>query len=286
MGENEIKRILADARFKFRSDSLKNWQENNPVLLEGEAGVVTGLNAVGDGLEDKTQKIKFGDGIHDWNTLDWWYGPAGQSGGSNVTVDQEYNPESENAQSGIAVAEAIERIVIYNEGEPTIETEGQRGTLYINMFSKDMDIYKCIDTKDVYIKKSYKIPQEIIKETNRIPYYTETGEPVYHWKMPGSGSGYCCFDDDGNAYEVDCKKNYIWMKIFSDVIDTEVITEALKNYVTKDEAEEIINGIYSHMAENYYTKLGVEECVTNAIGDIETTLENIIAKYGLGGETV
>jgi hypothetical protein len=111
MSEKEIRRILATARFKFRSDTLKNWEENNPVLLEGEAGVVTGLNEVGDGLENKSQKIKFGDGIHDWNNLDWWYGPEGQGGGSDITVDQTYNPESENAQSGKAVAQAINSTV-------------------------------------------------------------------------------------------------------------------------------------------------------------------------------
>ena len=32
---------------------------------------------------------------------------TGGGGGGSVTVDQEYNPESKNAQSGIAVAQAI-----------------------------------------------------------------------------------------------------------------------------------------------------------------------------------
>ena len=111
MSEKEIRRILATARFKFRSDTLNNWQSNNPILLEGEAGVVTGLTAVGDGLENKSQKIKFGDGIHTWNELDWWYGPEGSGGGADITVDQTYNPESENAQSGKAVAQAIEQAI-------------------------------------------------------------------------------------------------------------------------------------------------------------------------------
>lgn len=110
MNENEAKKILATARFKFRSDTLKNWEENNPILLEGEVGVVTGFNEVGDGLENKSQKIKFGDGIHDWNSLDWWYGPESQ-GGTNITIDQTYNSESENAQSGKAVAQAINSTV-------------------------------------------------------------------------------------------------------------------------------------------------------------------------------
>ena len=105
MNENEVRRLMATARFKFRSDTLKNWEANNPVLLSGEAGVVTGLDVVGDNREDKSQKIKFGDGMHDWNSLDWWYGPEGK--GSDITVDPTYNSESENPQSGKAVAEAV-----------------------------------------------------------------------------------------------------------------------------------------------------------------------------------
>ena len=35
----------------------------------------------------------------------------GGGGGGNINVDQTYNPESENAQSGKAVAEAIEQTI-------------------------------------------------------------------------------------------------------------------------------------------------------------------------------
>ena len=77
---DEILKIFAKMRFKFRSDSLKNWNDNNPILLEGEAGVVVGLEAVGDGLEDETEKIKFGDGVTPWKELKWWKGPKGEQG--------------------------------------------------------------------------------------------------------------------------------------------------------------------------------------------------------------
>ena len=36
MSEQEIVRILARARFKFRSDTLENWATENPILLSGE----------------------------------------------------------------------------------------------------------------------------------------------------------------------------------------------------------------------------------------------------------
>ena len=130
MSEKEIVRILAAARFKPRSDTLDNWEKENPILLSGEPGVVTGLNVDGDNLEDKTEKIKFGDGVTPWNNLGWWKGPSGPKGekgekgekgdkgdtgpqgeaGKDAVTDQSYNPTSENAQSGKAVAEAISKI--------------------------------------------------------------------------------------------------------------------------------------------------------------------------------
>ena len=109
MSEKEVMRILAKARFKFRSDTFTNWATKNPILLSGEFGVVTGLNEVGDGKENKIQKVKIGDGVNAWNELNWWYGS--ESSSDSIVVDQTYNPESENAQSGKAVAEAVKDFV-------------------------------------------------------------------------------------------------------------------------------------------------------------------------------
>lgn len=92
---DDIRKLYGDARFVLRKDSLENWQTKNPVLLEGEPSYVT------DGEDGK--KIKFGDGITPWNDLDYF------SAAADVEVDQTYNPESENAQSGKAVAEGISK---------------------------------------------------------------------------------------------------------------------------------------------------------------------------------
>ncbi len=117
MSESVI--IKGKARFKPRSDTAANWKTKNPVLLAGEPGVVI------DGTE--TEKIKFGDGVTPWNDLGWWKGPKGVKGdigpqgiqgekgdkgdtgepGKDAVTDQTYNPTSENAQSGKAVAEAV-----------------------------------------------------------------------------------------------------------------------------------------------------------------------------------
>ena len=98
MSNKDITQILAAARFKPRSDSLENWEKENPILLSGEPGVVT------DGTE--TEKIKFGDGVTPWNELGWWKGPKGIQGepGKDAVADQNFDPQSENAQSGKALA--------------------------------------------------------------------------------------------------------------------------------------------------------------------------------------
>lgn len=81
------KLIRSLALIQFRHDTVKNWETTNPILLEGEIGVVIGLNEIGDGLEDETQKVKIGDGIHAWNDLNWWYGSQGLPGNDYILTD-------------------------------------------------------------------------------------------------------------------------------------------------------------------------------------------------------
>ena len=88
---DKIVKIYGDARFLPRHDTLENWQTKNPILLEAEPSYVI------DGEDGK--KIKFGDGVTPWNDLPYFP--------SSAEVDQTYTPESENAQSGKAVAEAV-----------------------------------------------------------------------------------------------------------------------------------------------------------------------------------
>ena len=95
---DKIVKIYGDARFLPRHDTLENWQRKNPILLEAEPSYVI------DGEDGK--KIKFGDGVTPWNDLP--YLSSNINNGGDITVDQSYNPESENAQSGKAVAEALQ----------------------------------------------------------------------------------------------------------------------------------------------------------------------------------
>lgn len=95
----KITRIHGRVRFIHRRDTAEKWKTANPVLAAGEHGVVT----------DSTiphEREKIGDGTTPWNELGWWHGPKGENGRDAVT-DISYNPQSENAQSGKAVAEAV-----------------------------------------------------------------------------------------------------------------------------------------------------------------------------------
>jgi Tfp pilus assembly protein PilZ len=49
---------MAD-RIQFRRDTAARWSQYNPILLEGEIGVVT----------DNPNQYKIGDGVHAWILL-------------------------------------------------------------------------------------------------------------------------------------------------------------------------------------------------------------------------
>lgn len=85
-------KIYAKAKFGFREDSLKNWTENNPILEKGEPAVISD--------SEDSRWLKIGDGITPFNALPWKFAGGGMA-------DKVYDPKSENAQSGIAVAQAL-----------------------------------------------------------------------------------------------------------------------------------------------------------------------------------
>ena len=107
---------LENFHYQPRRDTAAQWQSNNPVLCDGEIGIVT------DGTA--TEWLKVGDGTTPWNQLPYKKGPKGEKGdtgaqgdkgdkgdkgerGFPAVTDQTYSPTSQNAQSGRAVATAI-----------------------------------------------------------------------------------------------------------------------------------------------------------------------------------
>lgn len=77
-------RIYLNGKIVFRRDTKVDWGTNNPILADGEIGIVT------DGTS--SQRIKIGDGTNYWNDLEWVQ-----------TADLVYDGDSENAQSGVAL---------------------------------------------------------------------------------------------------------------------------------------------------------------------------------------
>lgn len=79
-------KIHCKSSYLLRRDKAANWNTKNPILREGE-----------EGYETDTGRRKVGNGTTEWNNLKYDSG----------IVDQTYTPDSENAQSGKAVAEAV-----------------------------------------------------------------------------------------------------------------------------------------------------------------------------------
>ena len=125
------KKVYVKARIIPICKTKEEWERENPVLLEGEHGFV---------MDSKNgEREKIGDGITPWNELGWWKGLSAYEiavkngfdgtedqwleslkgdAGKDAITDQTYSPTSENAQSGKAVAQAV------NDRIPKIITEG------------------------------------------------------------------------------------------------------------------------------------------------------------------
>lgn len=92
-------KIYIDGTIAYRQDSLENWQTKNPVLEAGEPAIVSDAT---DG-----NWLKIGDGQTPWQDLPY---KMFTDAGNTVKADQTYDPQSENAQSGKAVAEAVKPV--------------------------------------------------------------------------------------------------------------------------------------------------------------------------------
>ena len=94
-----VSKINAEAQFQFNRGTATEWAENDIVLAEGEPALLLDENK-------KTIGIKYGDGKKKFSELEL----------TGANVDLNYDPESENAQSGKAVAEAIAGIELPEGG--------------------------------------------------------------------------------------------------------------------------------------------------------------------------
>lgn len=76
--------INLDVALIVRNDTEENWNNKNPILLNGEQGIVTNGNHKG--------MSKTGDGLTNWNSLDWDKSIA--NGGNADTVGGKTIPDN------------------------------------------------------------------------------------------------------------------------------------------------------------------------------------------------
>ncbi len=172
-------KIYVNAHFGYREDTLLNWQTHNPVLERGE------ISFVRDGEDGKF--VKIGDGSSSWNSLPFAplpkgekgdkgdtgeRGPIGEKGdtgergpsgingkdGINAVTDQGYSPESENAQSGKAVAEGISEATGWETLIDVTLTEEQAGVTQIKV---EADAEKLMSFTQYFLWFEFNAPQEL-----------------------------------------------------------------------------------------------------------------------------
>lgn len=194
---DKIVKIYGDARFIPRHDTLENWQTKNPVLLQAEPSYVI------DGKDG--EKIKFGDGVTPWDELP--YLSSSINNGGDITVDQTYNPESENAQSGKAVFEAIateiERVnntfapviknTLFGEAIVTKDISPLEHTVGLKVSSDTIEDLTTINintagknllSEDIFAPKNWRLVSNGIRYVYKLP--TINGDCVFSYALNGT----------------------------------------------------------------------------------------------------
>lgn len=124
-----------------RRDTAANWSTTNPILAEGEIGIIT----------DGAKGYKIGDGVTRWNALEYPANPTsvvGELGDSEVTViNQKTVTQSiieNNLNSSFSGAPTVIESMVYNVPGEGNETYWTKSTLYdcaiINIFDGSSSI--------------------------------------------------------------------------------------------------------------------------------------------------
>lgn len=91
-----------------RVDTIQNWEENNPVLEDGEMGI-----------ERETRQFKIGDGFTPWNDLEPG-GLRGPPGPAGFISEDANNRLRYGADGGLYVPEfTVDLVTLYEESKIT-----------------------------------------------------------------------------------------------------------------------------------------------------------------------
>ncbi len=91
------------ARIQIRRDTYQNWFDNNPILFAGEIGFET--TRIVNGIEVLSNKFKIGDGVSNWNSLDY---QLGQWSVDTVNQELHYNDLDVAIDKNLSIGESLE----------------------------------------------------------------------------------------------------------------------------------------------------------------------------------
>lgn len=189
---------------------------------------------------------------------------------SGGIVDQTYNPNSPNAQSGKAVAEAIkDKATIYKGTQVAINFDDGNGFVTLVEMIADGGTLGGVTVT----------PPENIT-VSEFALNLKVGDFYYNTEEEKT---YVCIKTYVNDTQTSASSVWKDLSIFP---DTTFNPESLNAPSGKAIHQELSYFALSTELNDYCTKLSAELLIEDAIGDIETALDNIITKYGLGGETV
>ena len=124
------------SRIQIRRDTSSNWTSANPVLAQGEIG-----------FETDTYKLKIGDGVTEWNSLDYFVGDIGSINLDDVADGATYGRVNNTNLTGNDVDHTkILNIGIYDHSE--IDTHIDETT--IHFLKSDISLLDLNDTPSDY----------------------------------------------------------------------------------------------------------------------------------------
>lgn len=131
---------------------------------------------------------------------------------TNINIaEQQYSQYSNEAQSGVAVAQAIAEVTIKGNGAPTTETVAAIGCRYIDMDSLSKNTYTCTNIGIRYIEDDVSVPidegsgtiTDMLTVSGRAVYINGTimGDgPVMYCKDSKTGVYYLVYDETVTVY--------------------------------------------------------------------------------------
>lgn len=177
-------------KFINRNDLRKNWETNNPTLLQGEMAIDTGET----GVDVSQYKIKVGNGQDSWNNLPYTYDPSTfvKQDDFNTEIknlNDDFNTEIQNLNNKIIEVTELPKTTQFKEKEivtSDVDFANMTITKYrprsFNKLKFDVSLEK--DEVNNIIKNLYTEADNISGESNSmgeyniVLYCTELNKPV------------------------------------------------------------------------------------------------------------